>query len=263
MKTFPTYYLSHGGGPWPWVSAMRPLFAELERYLRALPSELPRRPKAILVVSGHWEEEEFTVSASPRPSMIYDYGGFPEHTYRIHYDAPGNPALASQVKELVQSKDISASLDSDRGFDHGTYALVYPMYPEAEIPIVQLSLRRDLDPKAHLDVGKAIAPLRDEGVLILGSGNSFHNLRPSASAVEGSHRFDAWLRSALLESSGKERSEKLKRWSDAPSASLAHPREEHLIPLLVAAGAAENDPAALVNEYRFMGDAVVSSFRFG
>ncbi len=191
----PVYFLSHGGGPWPWMTGpFRDAQALLEESLQRLPSELPAPPKAILLVSGHWEAPDFTVQTSPNPPMFYDYGGFPEEMYRIQYPAPGSPALAGRVVELLSGAGIPVREDPERGYDHGMYAVLYPAWPDADVPVVQLSVKSNLDPEEHLAVGRALAPLRDEGILILGSGFSYHNLRlmgpgarvPSASSTTGS-----------------------------------------------------------------------------
>ena len=164
----PTFFLSHGGGPWPFMDGdYRRAHAKLEASLQSLPATLPERPRAILMISAHWEEAAFTVMTSPAPGMLYDYGGFPPHTYEVVYPAPGDPALA----------ELPAARDARRGFDHGAFCTLVPMFPDADVPVVQLSLRRGLDPAEHLALGRALRPLRDEGVLILGSGFSFHNLR--------------------------------------------------------------------------------------
>ena len=265
MARMPTYFLSHGGGPWPWLEgAFRRQFDTLERQLTALPSELPQRPKAVLVVTGHWEEPQFTVGAAQRPGMVYDYGGFPEHTYAIKYEAPGSPQLASRVKELLERAGIKAAMDPERGFDHGTFVPLAVMFPGADVPVVQLSLREGYDPEEHLALGRALAPLRDEGVLIVGSGLSWHNLRMFGPAARApSEAFDAWLDEAMRAPAG-ERSERLRKWDTAPGARQAHPREDHFVPLMVAVGAAEGEAATRVyHERDFMGGVTASSYRFG
>ncbi len=266
MKTprLPTFFVSHGGGPWPFMEGdYRLAHAKLEASLRALPASLPARPEAILMVSAHWEESAFTVMNSPAPGMLYDYGGFPPHTYEVVYPAPGDPALAERVVALIQAAGLPATRDSQRGFDHGAFCTLVPMYPDADVPVVQLSLKRGLDPADHLALGRALSPLRDEGVLILGSGFSFHNLRLYGSAGrEPSAAFDAWLQTVLPAPEG--RAERLQAWAQAPAARLAHPREEHLLPLMVAAGAAEGDAASCsYHETEFLGGVTASSFRFG
>jgi len=260
----PTFFLSHGGGPWPFMAGdYRRAHARLEASLRSLPAALPAAPKAILMVSAHWEEPAFTVMTSPAPGMLYDYGGFPAHTYEVVYPAPGGPALAERVAALIEAAGLPAARNPQRGFDHGAFCTLVPMYPGAEVPVVQLSLRRGLDPAEHLALGRALAPLRDEGVLILGSGFSFHNLRLyNEAGREPSAAFDAWLQHVLPAPAGRDA--QLLAWARAPAARLAHPREEHLLPLMVAAGAAEGEPASCsYHEADFMGGVTASSFRFG
>jgi len=259
----PTYFLSHGGGPWPYMTGpFRKNFDWLEKSLQDIPRQLPQRPKAVLVVTGHWEAPVFTVSSSPAPGMLYDYSGFPEETYRIKYPAPGSPALAARVQALLNDAGLATAADPQRGFDHGTFSLMKPIYPDADIPVVQLSVKDDFDPVEHLRAGAALAPLRDEGILIIGSGFSFHNLRLFGDAgVQPSVQFDAWLREAVG-SDAATRHAMLANWSKAPAARLAHPREDHLLPLMVAAGAAGADPSVPVYGERFMGGLAASSFRF-
>lgn len=239
----PALFISHGGGPWPFVEEMRIEFARTEAWLRALPQSLPRTPKAIVSISGHWEEEQFTVSSASRPPMIYDYYGFPPHTYHIRYPAPGSPAVAARVRELLAAAGIQCNDDRERGFDHGTFVPLALVYPRAEIPVVSLSLRTNLDAREHLRMGAALAPLRDEDVLIIGSGLSYHNLRamrttPGAGPV--SERFEAWL-TEVVQADAEARAQQLEQWHLAPGARLAHPREEHLIPLMATAGAAAGE----------------------
>ncbi|GAB2462526.1 MAG: DODA-type extradiol aromatic ring-opening family dioxygenase [Comamonas sp.] len=259
----PVYFISHGGGPWPWMKAeMGDTYRLLEDSLADMPNQLPRPPEAVLMVSAHWEEPAFTVQATPQPGMLYDYGGFPAHTYHVHYRSPGSPALAQRVAQLLQAAGLPQALDAERGYDHGMFSPMQAIYPEARIPVVQLSLRRGLDPAEHLALGRAIAPLRDEGVLIIGSGLSYHNLRafgPQAHAP--SKAFDDWL-DDTMRAAPAERSQRLVDWEAAPAARLAHPREEHLLPLMVAVGAAENEAATRVyHEDAFMGGLAVSSYR--
>lgn len=261
----PTYFISHGGGPWPYMDDMRPMMRELERSLQDMPRQLGVSPKAVLVVSGHWEASEFAVMSNPRPPMVYDYSGFPAHTYEVVYPAPGSPELAQQVLALIAAAGLPARLDAHRGFDHGTFAPLVVMYPQANVPVIQVSMRVRLNPAEHLALGRALAPLRDEGVLIVGSGLSYHNLRlfgPQGRAP--SHAFDQWLQETLLTTSPVEREARLLQWANAPAARTAHPREDHLIPLMVAVGAAQSDPATCVyHEGDFFGGLAVSSFCFG
>ena len=241
------------------------MFDQLEASLKDIPRQLGTTPKAVLVISGHWEEKDFTVSASPNPPMLYDYSGFPAHTYQVKYSAPGSPELALRVQQLIQDVGHPARLNHERGFDHGTFTVLYPIYPEADIPVVQLSLKKGYDPKLHLEIGRALAPLREEGVLIIGSGLSYHNLRHfNSGGAVASQQFDNWLQQTLLQSDPAQRIDRLIQWENAPSARLAHPREDHLLPLMVAVGAAQDEEAACVyHEENFMGGIVASSFRFG
>lgn len=240
-------------------------YDDLAAALADMPRQIARKPAAILMVSAHWEATRFTVQSSAKPTMLYDYGGFPAHTYEIRYEAPGSPELAQRVHQLVAAAGLPAQFDPDRGYDHGTFSPMAVIYPEAEVPVIQLSLRRGLDPAEHIAVGRAIAPLRDENVLIIGSGLSYHNLRnfgPSAHGV--SKAFDEWLNHVAVGSTGMKRSIELEHWAGAPAARIGHPREEHLIPLMVAVGAAEGEKGHRVyHETTFRGGLVVSSFRFG
>lgn len=264
-SALPTYFVSHGGGPWPF---MKEQYGSTYDQLEASLVDIARqagRPKAVLVVTSHWEEREFTLSSGTEPGMIYDYGGFPAHTYQVRYKAPGAPALAQRAAGLLEAAGHAAGLDPARGFDHGTFSMLYPIFPQADVPVVQLSLKHGFDPLGHIEAGRALAPLRSEGVLIIGSGLSFHNLRQFGPAGRiASHEFDAWLRHVVLELAPAERTAALLDWGQAPSARMAHPREDHLLPLMVALGAAENEQASCIyHEDEFFGSLAVSSFRFG
>jgi len=266
MNTLPTYFLSHGGGPWPFMKEESgQTYTKLEIALHDMPRQIGVTPKAVLVISAHWEEPEFTVMANATPGMIYDFSGFPEYAYHISYPAPGSPELAHQVQSLIQQAGFPANLNFNRGFDHGMYSALYPIYPKAEVPIVQLSLKTGLDPATHLAMGRTLAPLRAQGILIIGSGFSYHNLhRFGPAGFAASREFDDWLQHTLIQSDVIQRTEQLKTWEQAPSARAAHPREEHLLPLMVAVGAAENEAAHCVyHERTFMDGLTVSGFRFG
>lgn len=265
LVTLPTFFISHGGGPWPWMQAQTGAsYAALAASLQDMVQQLPQRPRAVLMISGHWEEGLPTVTSAARPGMIYDYGGFPAHTYRIQYPAPGAPELALQVLGRLQQAGIEAAADDRRGFDHGCFVPLALMYPQADVPVVQLSLRRDYDPAAHIAIGRALAALRDEGVLIIGSGLSYHNLRLMGPAAQApSQAFDDWLQQTLA-LAPVPRAAALCAWQQAPAARIAHPREDHLLPLMVALGAAHDAAAECIyHEQTFFGGVVVSSFRFG
>lgn len=266
MTRLPAMFLSHGGGPWPYLTGpLRDEFNLLEASLKALLPNLPVQPKAILVVTAHWETHSFMLSSSRKPPMIYDYGGFPEHTYHVTYNAPGSPELAERACKLITTAGMDCGLDRERGFDHGTFSLMEIVRPQADIPVVQLSIRQDFDPQAHIAAGRALAPLRDEGILIVGSGLSYHNLQKfGPDGADASWDFDLWLKQTLMTMSGAQRNKQMCQWEAAPAARLAHPSEDHLLPLFVALGSAEADPCAInYSQSDFMGHLTVSSFRFG
>jgi aromatic ring-opening dioxygenase catalytic subunit (LigB family) len=262
--TLPTLFIPHGAGPcffMDWTRGPADTWDRTATWLKGLVASLPERPKAILVISGHWEEAQFTVGASPRPPLIFDYYGFPEATYRLRFDAPGSPALAARVRELLSGAGLPSATDAERGYDHGVFVPLLLATPDADIPVVQLSLRADLDPAAHLAAGRALAPLRDEGVLIVGSGMSWHNMAGFSPAFTArSETFDAWLGDALADPAGRE--EALRHWETGPYAREAHPREEHLAPLFVVAGAAPGEPGRKVFHDIAM-DVAISGFEFG
>ncbi|CAN5310964.1 class III extradiol ring-cleavage dioxygenase [soil metagenome] len=263
----PAIFLSHGGGPCFWMDWPAPFgpgaWDGLGAYLESIAPRLPERPKAILVISAHWETERPTVGSAAQPVMIYDYYGFPEHTYQLQYPAAGSPELAGLVRALLSQAGIAADEDPDRGFDHGVFVPLLKAFPGADIPVVTLSLRHDLDPAAHLAIGRALEPLRDEGVLILGSGMSFHDLRHFRDG-EGaiSEGFDAWLQDAVTHETAQTRVERLTDWALAPFARSAHPREEHLLPLMVVAGAAGHD-LGRADYSEVIGGKRISGFAFG
>ena len=255
----PVLFIPHGGGPWPFVEmGLDPReVSALADYLRTLPTLLPAAPKALLVISAHWEGPRPLLMTSPRPPMLYDYYGFPPASYSIQWPAPGEPALARRVATLLRTAGFDPGEDEERGFDHGTFVPLKVAWPEAEVPTVQLSLLRSLDPADHLRLGRALAPLRDEGVLIIGSGMSFHNLRGWRDArVDPDERFHAWLREVGTREAD-ERDRELIRWEHAPAARQVHPREEHLLPLMVVAGAAEKDIGQIGYADRFMGRTIL------
>lgn len=262
----PALFIPHGGGPcffMDWNPA--DTWVGMGNFLKGVASTLPRKPSAIVMVSAHWMESEFRVTGHARPELIYDYYGFPQHTYELTYPAPGAPQLAEQVVQTLNAEGLASAVDSDRGFDHGMFIPLKLVFPAADIPVIQLSLRTDLDPEAHLALGRALAVLRDQNILIIGSGMSFHNMRAYGDArfSSVSDEFDAWLTRAV-ESPAQERDELLRDWAGAPQAYQCHPRghEEHLIPLLVAAGAGDGEPGRRIYSERVM-QTTISAFRFG
>jgi aromatic ring-opening dioxygenase catalytic subunit (LigB family) len=262
-ERLPVVFVPHGGGPWPFVDlriGSKAEQAELATYLRSVADVPKTKPKAVLVVSAHWEEAVPTVMTSAHPPMLYDYYGFPPESYEI--TAPGEPALAARVRQLLHGAGFESAENGERGFDHGTFVPLKLAYPKADMPTLQLSLKRGLDPQEHLALGRALAPLRDEGVFIVGSGMTFHNLRafgPQSSIV--AEEFDAWLQDTAKQDPA-ERDRRLVNWTSAPSARKAHPREEHLLPLMVVAGAAGADRAELAYSGKIL-DLRLSAYRFG
>ncbi len=259
----PALFIPHGGGPCFFMEWDPPgAWDEMAAYLRGLAATLPRRPEAIVVVSAHWEEKEFTVTANPSPELIYDYYGFPEATYQIKYPAAGAPGLADKVRGLLEKNGIVARTDAERGFDHGVFIPFKLIFPAADIPVIQLSLKKGLDPKEHLAAGRALSSLRRENVLIAGSGMSYHNLRRFFGGGDpASEVFDGWL-AETVSSSAEGRMQRLIDWEKAPAARAAHPREEHFLPLMVVAGAAE-DGAGVVDFRGLVNGLALSGYRFG
>jgi aromatic ring-opening dioxygenase catalytic subunit (LigB family) len=262
----PAIFIPHGGGPCFWMEFPPPLgphaWDKLREYLSGLVASLPERPKAFLVVTAHWEAAQPTVSVNPKPGMLFDYYGFPDHTYKLSYPAPGAPDIAAEVKRLIEAAGLTVATDCERGFDHGVFVPFLIVDPKAEIPVVMLSLRKDLDPAFHIRLGKALAPLRDEGVVIVGSGMSYHDLRHFFDGGEAaSEAFDNWL-DETAKAPPAEREARLAAWDKAPGGRSSHPREEHLLPLMVVAGAAGDSKG----EHSFrdvIGGKVISGFRFG
>jgi aromatic ring-opening dioxygenase catalytic subunit (LigB family) len=260
----PTLFVSHGGGPWPFVDGMREMFAKTAAEFRALPARLPERPRAVLVITGHWEAAQFSVSTAEHPPMDYDYSGFPAHTYLLQYPAQGSPALAARVTELLAAAGVPCLGDPGRGFDHGTFVPLGLMYPEADMPIVLLSMKSGYSAAEHLRVGQLLQPLREEGILIIGSGLTYHNMRgfgnPASTSVAAA--FEHYLTDAVTQPDALVRNRMLLDWEQGPGARQAHPREDHLIPLMVVAGAAGSDQGQ-----RLFVDHVMSvdmaSYQFG
>jgi aromatic ring-opening dioxygenase catalytic subunit (LigB family) len=264
-RRLPTLYLPHGGGPcffmdWPGDPHT---WDQMGAFLREVGSKFAR-PKAIVVVSAHWEESEFTVTTNPQPPLLFDYYGFPAHTYELQYPAPGSPLLAQRIQELLDAVGIPVRADAKRGFDHGVFIPLMLVYPEADIPIVQLSLKIGLDAATHMRAGKALSALRDEEVLIIASGMSFHNMQGffNGGLSHPSLQFDQWLTSTIAQSSTDARDTLLTNWESAPGALESHPRSEHLLPLMVAAGAASDEIGQKIFETRIK-DSTISAYSFG
>ncbi|MEY4641658.1 MAG: hypothetical protein RLZZ227_1652 [Pseudomonadota bacterium] len=250
--TAPVLYLPHGGGPMPLMND--PAHAGLIRFLRDLGKSYPR-PAALVLISGHWEARVPALNAAAAPGMLYDYSGFPPETYRITYPAPGKPELALRIAELLEQGGFASELVRDRGYDHGVFVPLKLVYPDADVPVVQLSLIKGLDAAQHIALGRCLAPLREANIAIVGSGMSFHNLQAifageRAELRAASDQFDAWLRDTVTTPALDEaqRSEALAQWQQAPYARFSHPREEHLLPLHVCYGAAGAPGKVVFNE---------------
>jgi 4,5-DOPA dioxygenase extradiol len=224
----PVIFAAHGA---PVLLDDKAWMAELAGWAEAMP-----RPKAVLVISAHWEQPAATLGATRPVPLVYDFYGFPESYYQTRYPAPGAPELAARLRSLLKAKSIPVADDGDRGLDHGAYVPLVPMYPKAEVPVLQLSLLT-LDPKRLVELGRALAPLRAEGILIFGSGFLTHNMRyafrPGIPAW--AKEFDAWAEESLR---GFDVDALKDFRTRAPAAETALPTWEHYAPLLVAAGAA-------------------------
>lgn len=248
-------FLSHGGGPMPLLGD--PGHREMVECLTELPAKMPR-PAAIIVISAHWEASLPSITAGANPPLIYDYYGFPEESYQISYPCPGNPALATELYKALDGAGITSRLDGSRGFDHGLFVPLKIMYPEADIPCIQLSLVNSLDPAEHIRIGRALQSLDCENLLVIGSGFSFHNMRaffaPEAADTKAlNEAFEDWLADTCgsPELSEQDRAQRLVDWEAAPGARYCHPREEHLLPLHVCYGLAEK-PCSEVLELRIL-----------
>jgi aromatic ring-opening dioxygenase catalytic subunit (LigB family) len=266
----PTLFIPHGGGPCffmePQPGLPRDLWDGLAGYLKGIDAALGERPQAVLVISGHWEMPRPTINTAPDHTLLFDYYGFPEHTYRLTYPAHNSPETVARIEELLSAAGYSAGEDSQRGLDHGVFVPFKLIYPEADVPMIQLSLLASLDAAAHVRLGQALAPLRDAGVLIVGSGMSYHNNRAlftqTAQANADSLHFDEWLTETCADPDIERRNARLAAWEQAPGGRASHPREEHLLPLHVAAGAADADIGRHVYSDTIVGKAL-SGYQFG
>lgn len=235
-------------------------------FLRSIPGSLPAAPKAIVLVTAHWLTPQVTLSGGAQPGMLFDYYGFPPHTYELRYPAPGAPALAERVRSLLADAGIAANVDTERGYDHGTFIPLKVAFPNADVPVLQVSLLGSLDAQAHIDYGRALEPLRDEGILIIGSGMSYHNMRgygdPRSTPI--STEFDRWLAETVA-LPASQRNQRLANWDSAsgPSGRQSHPvrAEEHLLPLHVVAGAAGEGVGRKVFSDEVL-RTTISAFRF-
>jgi len=239
--TMPSLFLSHGSPTLPLTDT--PARSFLSQFSGTI-----ARPKAILVISAHWETSVPTVSAVDRNDTIHDFRGFPQALYKLRYPAPGSPAVAARAADLLRASGIDCRIDQSRGLDHGAWVPLLLMYPQADIPVLQLSLQPHLGTGHHLRMGRALAPLRQEGVLIIGSGSMTHDLSefrghgPNDPAPDWVNAFADWFDSAL--SAGRT-DDLLDYRRQAPFAVKNHPSEEHLLPFYAALGAAGENARAM------------------
>lgn len=237
-------------------------------FLETLLERLPERPKAILVASAHWETRGIMVSGAKAPETIYDFGGFAKELYEVRYPAPGAPALAAQIVDLLAKNRITAEIDAHRGLDHGAWVPLALMAPAADIPVLQISLQTHLGPAHHLKIGAALNALRTEGVLIIGSGSFTHDLSEifrnrlpeNAPAPNWVSRFAEWFDEALQHGDV----ERLIGYrASAPFAVKNHPTEEHLLPLFVALGAGGSDRVRRLHKSTTYGVLRMDAYAFG
>ena len=254
-KTIQVVFFGHGGGPLPILGD--PSHKSMIDFLTRLPNQL-KKPDAIIVISAHWEESKSTLLGAKKPPMFYDYYGFPDEAYDIQYPAPGEPDLANKAADLLIKNGVPAQIDPQRGFDHGLFIPLKMMYPEADIPCIQLSLIRGLNAAKHIELGKALRNLEIKNLLVVGSGFSFHNINAFNweninSPDPANDAFQEWLIETCAGSLSSEEMEKrLAGWEKKPYARYCHPREEHLLPMHVCAGLA-GGPGRLVFDDRILG----------
>jgi aromatic ring-opening dioxygenase catalytic subunit (LigB family) len=241
----PAIYFPHGGGPCFFMDWDPPhTWDNMRAYLEHLPQDVGVKPKYIVVISAHWEEDEFTVQTTPEPELYYDYYNFPPHTYQLNWPARNDDSIAARVISAIADAGLPVRTEAVRGYDHGVFIPLLVAYPDIDVPVLQVSMKKGYSPEAHFKLGQALAPLRSEGALMIGSGMSYHNLRaffhPLPGGRNASHEFDDWLQ-GLLKLESNDRLLALSDWAKAPGARAAHPREDHLVPLMVIAGTAGND----------------------
>jgi aromatic ring-opening dioxygenase catalytic subunit (LigB family) len=231
MPRMPSLYIPHGGGPSFFMTGERKQrYQATEDFLRNVQHLLPERPSAILIITAHWEAPIPSFTGGEHPGLIYDYYGFPPETYALEYQAPGLPALARKAADLLRQAGFPAQIDPDHGWDHGVFIPLKVMYPQADVPVVAMSLHDSLDPALHCHLGLALRALRDEGVLILGAGMSYHNLGHFVANAPASHAFHDWLDAALA-GDWESRCQRLAQWSQ---------------PLMVASGAGTDMPGRVL-----------------
>ncbi|TMW59556.1 hypothetical protein Poli38472_004625 [Pythium oligandrum] len=259
----PSVFVPHGGGPMPLMNepSHRAMIKWLTNFQRDF---VTTKPDAIVLVTAHWEGRVTQITSSAAPELFYDYYGFPPEAYQIKYPAPGHSELAARIQKLLASQNIPSQLDAKRGYDHGVFVPLNLMFPKADIPVVQMSIYASFDPESHIKLGEALRSLREDNILIIGSGLTYHSSKyPRGHANEASVPFHDYLRAALVENTDPaERRRRLQRWTDAPYARGVQPREDHLMPLLVAAGAGLEEPCEEIF-YDEIFHALTSGYLFG
>ena len=264
MMRLPSVFVNHGGGPLPLMGQQPEIVAQFKDVATKW---LPNEPDATVVVSAHWESNPIQITSSSKPTMLYDYSGFPAETYKYQYPAPGSPVLAQKIQSLLATNGIESELNDKRGYDHGVFIPLMCMYPDADIPVVAVSLHASLSATTSLAVGKALAPLCYDNILLLGSGYTYHNMQgffhPSDATYKASSSLNDWLKETIMSDDVDERVRKLENWDKAPGARECHPREEHLLPLLtIAATASSNIPEIIFESKGGNGVHATSSYLF-
>lgn len=255
MQAFPTLFISHGSP----MHALEP--GAVRGVWESLARSLPK-PKAILIASAHWETNIPAVTGTAKPETIHDFYGFPKPLYEIEYPAPGEPELALKAIKLLEKENLKAAMDPQRGLDHGAWSPLLHMYPKADVPVVQVAVQTALGPKHHLEVGRALAPLLSEGVLIIGSGHMTHNLRDRGNGGPAAYarNFQDWVKERIDRHALDELAD-YRRLS--PDGVRAHPTDEHFLPLYVALGAApKNYKAERLYDGIEMGALAMDAYRF-
>ena len=245
-------YFSHGGGPLPILND--PAHDKMIQFMKNLSTNI-RRPDSIIVFSAHWEEETVTIQSGNSPDLIYDYYGFPEPSYSIEYPCKGNPQLASKISEAFSNFGIEHRMEKDRPYDHGSYIPLKIIYPDADIPVLQISLNHNLDPFTHLNIGKALRTLLDDNLLIIGSGFSFHNMRyfnfngEDTDDPKNNEFQDKLISICCYEKDVDKKWKDLIEWESIPWSRYCHPREEHLLPLHICAGLSDSPGTLIFDDY--------------
>jgi len=251
----PAFFISHGGGPCFFMdSGGKPPFSYMDKnskiaewYRNFQKNFLTQKPSSIVIFSAHWEEKTVHILSKPKPSLYFDYYGFPDHTYLLKYPAPGDSHLSERVKTLLEGASIPVQLDTNRDWDHGVFVPLLLMFPEADIPIVQVSLLSSLNPETHIKLGAALEPLRNENILFIGSGFATHNL--GGGSKQSIVPWNEWLTDKVTNKdyTKEQKAQGLINWATAPAARYAHPREEHLIPLHIIFGASSGSATQILD----------------